>query len=123
MTDVYKLVECFARGLTQGFLTTHPAPEKEAARKTPSVRKGRTVEQLPGQLHLDFTPPPLPESLQVREENMGEPIAPGAGVFADMPAPPLTQRQVEQIEAVLRGEVPPDTYVPDNVEMEKKVGA
>lgn len=67
---------------------------------------------------------PLPTSLQVNADNLAEAIAPGAASSAYEPmAPPLSQHDIERIEAILAGRVAPDTYVPDDADMEKKVGA
>lgn len=94
MTDPYKAIEAFARGAIAAMLS--PCGDAPPARK---ARRRRA------QLSKD-APAPSPRQLP-----LDLPIAPGVSV-GEMPAPPLTQAQVEHMERVLRGEAPNGSYKP-----------
>lgn len=84
-------IEAFARGAMSALLAG------ESARPVPQTKRTRRRRTAP----TTATPPPEQMELQ---------IAPGA--VPEMPAPPVTQAQMEAIDRVLRGEQPAGTYRP-----------
>ena len=103
MTQAEK-IRAFAEGLMAGLLCA-PAPASAASSGPGAPRRRRRA------------PPPPTQSRQLSFDSLGVPAGdtPPVAEF-DPPVVPATQAELERMERILRGEVPPDTYNPDGVE-------
>ena len=95
MASVESLVEAFARGLAHGFAAaqlteTAPLPQSGKGRRRHTSRKRAVVRH---------DSPPSPEPQLIFEQ-------------PEMPAPPVTQAEMDRMERVLRGESDAEHYAP-----------
>lgn len=87
VATIESIVEAFARGLARGLVEQVPSAQPQRAKQR---RRTNTVAG---------APPPPPTDTGMIHNN---------GTVA----PPVTQAELDRIEAILKGEMPSDSYMP-----------